>query len=554
MRNVALWLLPAVLTAGEARFARLGEMEGRPEVQVQTAASWAPGLRNMVLLDGSWVRTGAGSRAEIELDEGSAFRLDAESLCELSDYTRLSTGQRVTLVSLDRGVAYFTGEAAGRDPLMLAVPGAQVTVGRGARVRIEAGETSSRIAVIEGAVLFSSPAAEIELREGQWVRVEPANPARFFLYRDVPALESDKWSEARDKALAAASAHLPGLQFGAADLDGYGNWIGTAAMGTVWKPKPAAGWVPFCNGRWVWYDGLGYTWISAEPWGWLPYHYGRWALDEKQGWVWVPGSDTVFSPGDVYWLRGPKLAGWGPLAQGEQWDGTSRPQLFLNANTTYAAFVQEMREIDPAGFTPAKDALAATALTLALPSPSLVAARLEVKRPVLRAGSTRVMPYMAGVTYDAACAPGGAAPPMLSGVAEAQNAAGTVNTTVIQPPPQQPVVIVTPPPEPVPEYYPAPVYGGTIVVVNPPERGGGSGRGHGGKGGEPPKPPVKRPVADGEQRHEAVQAPAPPPRPAPPERPSPRAPSSRTSCLKVALAWGRRVMRSRRAASVIFSL
>ena len=33
-----------------------------------------------------------------------------------------------------------------------------------------------------------------------------------------------------------------------------------------------------------------------------------------------PANSTVFKPGDVYWLRGAKLAGWGPLAPGEVWD------------------------------------------------------------------------------------------------------------------------------------------------------------------------------------------------------------------------------------------
>src|SRR5476651_2760186 len=83
---------------------------------------------------------------------------------------RLSTGQRVTLLSLDRGLAYFTGEPQGKDALTLAVPGAQVTFIRGARVRLEAQDTWSRILVIEGTVRFSSPAAEMDLHEGQSVR------------------------------------------------------------------------------------------------------------------------------------------------------------------------------------------------------------------------------------------------------------------------------------------------------------------------------------------------------------------------------------------------
>jgi len=181
MKRFLLLLIPATLIAGQARYARLGDFDGKVEVQLQAADPWAAAERNLPLAESTWLRTAASSRLEIELDEGSAWRLGPNSQAEISDYSRLSTGQRVTLLSLDRGLAYFTGEPQGKDALTLAVPGAQVTFIRGARVRLEAQDTWSRILVIEGTVRFSSPAAEMDLHEGQSVRVEPANASRFFL-------------------------------------------------------------------------------------------------------------------------------------------------------------------------------------------------------------------------------------------------------------------------------------------------------------------------------------------------------------------------------------
>jgi hypothetical protein len=518
MRRLALWCLPAVLLAGEARYARLGDTEGRPEIQLRAADPWQPAIPNTPLLDGSWIRTAAGSRAEIELDEGSAFRMDADSLAELSDYTRLSTGQRVTLISLDRGVAYFTGEARGRDSLTLALPGMQAAIGRGARVRLEARETWSQIAVLEGAVLFSSPAAELQIKEGSTVRVEPANPVRFFLYREIAALESDKWSEARDKALATASAaHVAAPRYGLADLDAAGTWLETAAWGTIWKPRITAGWAPFRSGRWTWYDGLGYVWISSESWGWLPYHYGRWTLDENAGWVWVPGRDAVFSPGDVYWLRGAKLAGWGPLAPGEEWIGRTRPQLFMTSTSTFAAFVPEMRDIDPAGFASPKEPLAVAGFTAALPSPALPAARLEAKRPALRAGSTRIVPQLEGVTF------GQASETVAEAAAAAQarqNSAADVDTTAVQTPAEPPVVAVPPAAEPVEVFYPVPVYTG-IVVVNPPEH---DDRDRRRRRQDPPSESAK----PSRQNPKPAEQPKAPPQPAPaPAPPAPATPAVR---------------------------
>jgi hypothetical protein len=419
----------------------------------------------------AWLRTESASRVELELDDGSVLRLGGDSVAELSDYTRLSTGQRITLISLDHGLAYFTGAAEGKDALMLAVPGAQVTVRRGARLRLEAREQWSQIAAGEGAARFSSPTAEFDLEEGQMARLDPAHPARFFLYREISPLDTDRWSDERDKVLAssASAGHAPQLRYGVADLDAHGVWIQSSDFGAVWKPKMPEAWVPFRNGKWRWYDGLGYTWVSDDSWGWLPYHYGRWIHQEGTGWVWAPGKSAVFKPGEVYWLRSAKLVGWGPLAPGEEWTPPAVPRLFLNANTTYAAFVPESREIDPAGFsTRPQEPLATAVFAVALPSPAFPAARLEAPRPVLHAGSTRIVPVLNGVTFEGPADSAEARAP-------ASNAAAPAAVAYMSgPPPAQPVVIVTNPltnaPAQTPDasYYLVPVYTG-IILVNPPQ-------------------------------------------------------------------------------------
>jgi len=474
MRPLALLLVPTALLATAAmaatpRFARLSAVEGTVEAQLHPADAWMPAQLNLPLPELSWLRTGDAAKVEIELDEGSAWRLGPGSLGEISDYTRLSTGQRITLLSLDHGMAYFTGEPEGQDALTLAVPGAQITLRQGSRLRLEAQDTWSQISIIEGAVRFSSPAAEVDLHEGQTVRVEPANPVRFFLDREVTPKDLDRWNEDRDKLLAApVSAQHVLERYGLAELDANGEWIDTQDSGTVWKPKTVEGWTPYRNGRWVWYDSLGYTWVSADAWGWLTDHYGRWAQREGTGWVWVPSKSTLFNPAEVYWLLGAKFAGWGPLAPGEQWTAAGTPQQFLNANTTYAQFRPNARLIDPTGFQGRpKDPLGAAVFAMALPSPAFPAARLETVRPVLRAGSTRVVQVLPGVTYSSEPV-NGAAPPDDRNVSVLTNPASADPPIVVvnQPPPDLPPL--TPPQSP-DVYYPAPTYTG-IVVVNPPER------------------------------------------------------------------------------------
>lgn len=461
MRLSLLLLLPAALWAGQPRYARLGAFQGTVEVQLSAADPWMPAERNLPLRESAWIRTGPAARAEIELDDGGVWRLGPESQGEISDYTILSTGQRITLLSLDHGLAFFTGQARGIDSLVLAAPGAHVTVAGLAHLRLEAGEGWSQIWVQGGAVRFSCPAAELDLIHGQTARVEPANPSRFFLDRDNPATELDRWSAGRDETLANPTSALHIVERGGvADLDASGAWIDTDAFGTVWKPKVPPDWVPFQNGRWRWYAELGYTWISDDAWGWLPYHYGRWTHTADLGWFWVPNVSRVFKPGEVYWVTGSGFAGWGPLAPGEHWaaDPHEVPVEFLNRYTTYAAFHSGAPVIDPAGFTgrPEDPLRAATFLT-AIPSPPFEPERLDATRPLVQAGSTRVAPVLPGVTYQSEELPVHTYQP---------------TSVVLNPPPPPPVVVVETPPSPpevVPELvpYPVAVYSG-IVMGNPP--------------------------------------------------------------------------------------
>ena len=459
MKRFLFLLLPAALFAGQPRYARLGEFDGTVDVQLHPADPWSSAERNLTLREGAWLRTAASSRLEIELDEGSAWRLGPESQMEISDYSLLSSGQRLTVLSLDRGVAYFTGEPLGRDTSLLVLPGAQVTLVRGARVRIEAAAGESRISVIEGVVRLSCPAAEIDLVEGQTVRVEPANAARFALDREIPAMDLDHWSEERDKVLAAPPSQSHVAQhFGVADLDAAGEWLQTD-IGAVWKPRIPDGWLPFQNGHWRWYDGLGYTWVSADAWGWLPYHFGRWTRKGDLGWVWSPASTGVFKPGDVYWLYGLRIAGWGPLAPGERWTGTGAPQQYLAANTTWAAFPPEAQVIDPAGFTgrPA-DPLAVSVFRVALPSPAFVSERLEAARPPLRVGSTHFTPVLPGTTFQDTSP----VPPTQETSPPVDAAPPSAGAPPAYPPDPGP------PGPPMQTTYPVPVYTG-IVVLNPPD-------------------------------------------------------------------------------------
>ncbi|MGH9662415.1 MAG: DUF6600 domain-containing protein, partial [Bryobacteraceae bacterium] len=388
-----MWLQAAVALAGETRVARLSEIDGSVEVKVHPADPWSAGLRNQPLVEGSRVATGAGARAEIELDDGSVVRLAGGAEAEIADYLRLSTGQRITHIALDRGVVYFSGEPGGRDAVVVSAGRVQLALKRGSRLRLEAAIDSTQAAVIEGEARWIAPDIEVDVREGRMARLGAGD--RIHFSPEVTPLDSDEWSRERDRRLASGASRdrVPNLHQGARELDSEGAWIETQEYGVVWKPRAGDGWTPFREGRWIWYDGWGYTWVSPEKWGWAPYHFGRWMKHDAAGWVWMPPGRLVFQPGDVYWMRGAAVAAWGPLAPGEDWRAAATPSLYAIANTTFARLEEGARTIDPAGFTARpKDPLTALRFVAALPSPSLVKERLEWTRPDPRPGTIRLAP------------------------------------------------------------------------------------------------------------------------------------------------------------------
>ena len=521
----ALLSFPLVSADRHLRFARMTLAEGPVEVEHPGTGERMPGERNLPVGQGFWVETQAAGRAEIELDEGSVVRLGPSTLAEFSDLTRLSTGQRISLVSLERGTLYATAEPAGLDAFVLVVPGLQINFLRGARVRLDTGEGNSALAVLEGRVHFSSPAAEMEIREGHTVQLDPQSVDRFQLFREVTAGMLDDWNEQRDREAAglAAGTRLAGFPFSLGEIDAHGQWIEAASPGKVWQPRVPKGWAPFRLGRWRWYDALGYTWISSEPWGWLPYHYGGWTHRSDTGWVWAPGAEEAFHAGMAYWLRAGTYVAWGPLEPAEQWSAQGAPALYSSSHITFAAYQSGARLLDPAlrPNLPA-DPLAQAQFVTGLPAPPAPPAASAARPRKTRAGTLRIRPISADQTYNPARQAGPASAGRAADGIRIVGAAPAPAAPAVAPPPGQtyyyyPVVPPAPAPEPEPQppaYYYPPVYGPGVVAVERERRRGDRGGRQGGRArSEPPGGPP-RPVGS---------IPSAPPSPAAPSTPPPRA-------------------------------
>jgi hypothetical protein len=323
--------------------ARISLVRGDVAVRRGDAATATAAVVNAPLLGADYVTTGAGARAEIELDALTAVRLGPNVQLR---FARIDPDDRE--LQLAEGTIDLRALRDGAARAQVDTPSVAIRPRGAASVRIAVdADGRTAVAVRSGAADVVTPQGAQVLAPGAtlYARGPASNPAvergAALALDDFDAFDDERDARAL-RALADANAP-PGIA-GAEDLVAYGSWVSDATYGTVWLPSAVApGWAPYRNGRWTWEDGFGYTWIGAEPWGWAPYHYGRWFHDPRRGWCWVPARAVVpWSPALVSFLTfggGPGLGfdtiGWVPLAPFEPflpwWNG---------GGTTFVTFTE----------------------------------------------------------------------------------------------------------------------------------------------------------------------------------------------------------------------
>jgi len=258
---------------------------------------WVPDRSHLeiVLADRNVLRVDGGSELVLERLAGSPDRDDRATVLRLlegnvqlvvfqdslgDELPRVET-PNATIYPRDYGVYRITADREGWSQLVVRRGSAEVRTDRGAE-SVRADEE----AVIDG--------SRAEVREASGV--DPL----------------ERWARRLDDESASETADLryvdDNLRYQASSLNRYGDWV-YADGSPYWRPRVAAGWRPYWQGRWV-YTPVGLTWVSSEPWGWVPYHYGSWDYLPAYGWVWQPG--YVWSPAWVYWYWGPSYVGWCP--------------------------------------------------------------------------------------------------------------------------------------------------------------------------------------------------------------------------------------------------
>lgn len=291
-----------------ARVVRISFLRG--DVQIRRAASedpaekqeWERAALNLPIVEGDEISTGKDTVVEIQLDSSKHIRLWENAYLKFT-----SLRDEGVAVSLPQGTMSFRALAFDKSKSYFEIdaPATTLSVERAGMYRIDAGASRNseiRVSASEnGEAKVYTSTSGFTLRSNRTARIFiEGNYAGDYETSEAERVPDvfDQWVLQRD-AIAVKrlnesfyDKYYDQDQFGAEDLNEYGEWIYTKKYGYVWKPYPNtlgayADWTPYRYGHWRWVPFYGWTWVNDEPWGWATYHHGRWIWDGSY-WVWAP--------------------------------------------------------------------------------------------------------------------------------------------------------------------------------------------------------------------------------------------------------------------------
>src|SRR6476659_7539056 len=291
-----------------ARIVRLSYVDG--QVRLDNGHGYESATMNVPLTERNWLQTGSDGWAEVQLEDGSLIRLAPDTVIAFTQLARASSGGTLTTVDIDQGEAEFKILKHDDSDFNVTVKKNTIALTHSGLFRVTSSNSNPlEVAVFKGEVGVSDTdnGGEVAVKKNETFVLDPSDMARYALDKGADTDDLDQWSKQRDDALSTYASAGSGYaqspyQYGASDLNYYGQYYDVPGYGEVWQPNNVGyNWDPFSNGYWSYSPGFGYTWVSSYPWGWMPYRYGRWVFVNGRGWCWAPG-------GWNRWYSRPRLA------------------------------------------------------------------------------------------------------------------------------------------------------------------------------------------------------------------------------------------------------
>ena len=312
------------------RVGRIAFMQGDVQAYSETDPEWKVAYLNQPITSRNSIFVGDAGRAEISVGS-TTLAMDAGSQVDIQQLDDNTFDANVVRGRVSLRVRRFDAN----DEYNVAVPGADFSLLRPGRYRIDALPSTGGITVFEGQASVQGDRGDVLVEAGNGLRVavNPSDPnaAPQLLSAAPTAVPLDDWVLAREGRFrnSQSERYVSPNMTGYEDLDANGRWSNEEDLGPVWYPTThvQADWAPYRYGRWAYVAPWGYTWIDDAPWGFAPFHYGRW-VQVGARWGWCPGAyiaRPVYAPALVGFYGGDGFSasfsigtgpavGWYPLA------------------------------------------------------------------------------------------------------------------------------------------------------------------------------------------------------------------------------------------------
>jgi hypothetical protein len=267
---------------------RISMIHGDVSTQRGDSGDWSAAVLNQPVLNGDKVSTGAGGRAEVQLDFANILRLGSNAQINLANFTH----DRIQ-VQLAQGLANYSVFNESEAEPEIDTPNVSIhPAHKDVNLRVEVRPDGDTVIIVRrGEAQISTPKGIAIVKEGEMATVRGTAEEAQYKVSEAPDRDDwDRWNSDRDHMVHSAQSwhHTNRYYTGSEDLDANGRWESEPDYGQVWVPNESADWVPYRDGNWVWEPYYGWTWVGNEPWGWAPYHYGRWMM-YGSSWAWWPG-------------------------------------------------------------------------------------------------------------------------------------------------------------------------------------------------------------------------------------------------------------------------
>ena len=112
---VCLLLAVPAFADSQARIVRLSYIDGDVRINRNVGDGFEEAILNMPVVQGTRLYTGNDGRVEVEFENGSTVRLSGPSDLLFRQLTLRSSGDKVSMLDLREGLAYFNIERKGDD-------------------------------------------------------------------------------------------------------------------------------------------------------------------------------------------------------------------------------------------------------------------------------------------------------------------------------------------------------------------------------------------------------------------------------------------------------